>query len=430
MYGSGRCYLVLATLVAISATLLCAGCGGGGVAEDLPKAIMRVDIVKPTRIIGGVEQQWTVTTQLPDRAFGGFSNWYYEPYTISWDFGGGAAPNVVTTAGEEWDTNFASVMMLNDRPVESGSYTATVTITDSRGSVVTKSVDYTIGPAYEQLLPGTAAYDASTHILAVSASADERAMPVSFRITNSLAVVSNVDQQETVQYPPTAEFTLAANDIWNGWSGTLQLEVMDGMGHTASMPAQLTIPAAPVQGGTLYVAPVQERVEALDYATVVVATGRPVYAFRYTAEACVTFPDWVHYARYSLNPGLPGGSGTEPDGVWGPGGVGALSVYVTPEQDMREQAVPGASGRNYVSCRVQPLGGNASYSCTGALLNFAVTFNHTGTASFGLLPPDTGAVDRTFYSDEVNTAHAWDTLSAGPDGVLSVAGIGNKIEVY
>jgi hypothetical protein len=144
MYSSGRCYLILATLVAISAMLLCAGCGHG-LATSGPwfsPGPSNISISAPVDMHGNTTSNWTVAWT-SDKA----------PFTVAWNFGDGATPNTVEGTATTL-THATIVTMVNPSATEPAHYTVTVTIIDAKAHSKSATLDYTVGPAlHASLVP-------------------------------------------------------------------------------------------------------------------------------------------------------------------------------------------------------------------------------------------------------------------------------------
>ena len=89
-----------------------------------------VTVHVPEVLVGGIEADWSAEWE---NGTG--------PYTISWDFGGGAA-NIGPQAAESPDEQ--TVAMLNDSHTDSAGYVYAVTIEDSYGLVGMASGEYAV----------------------------------------------------------------------------------------------------------------------------------------------------------------------------------------------------------------------------------------------------------------------------------------------
>lgn len=426
-------YLVgIAACVAVLAAVFTAGCSGGGKEGDLRPPVLYTNIYHDQQLIGGIERTWSVSWNEPDYMFGGYSGRFVEPYTVSWDFGGGAEPNTVTVTMQEDDCSSRSttaVRMLNDSETEDATYTATVKITDVNGLTTTDSLEYTIGPAYQPLEITQTNYNINSFNLTVEAEADSRALPVTLTLAPPDGVSAIANEIIVEELPVSAAFNLAATDVFAGGSGQARLTVTDHLGFQIQQIININVPVRWLAGDTLYVLPETNEAGVGETVRIFLATSEAAYPFYYASDVCVTFPDWVHYVPYTLDSGCAGGANADSDGIWGADGINAESMQITMSQFIVETAVPGVAGRNYISCQVRPLGGHQAYAASGALFNFKVSFDHAGTASFGLLPSSTGAIDRTYYRDEADNLYVWGTLMANADGSLNLEGWDNTIVV-
>ena len=108
-----------------------------------------------------------VSVHVPDVLLGGEdAAWSAEwengtaPYTITWDFGGGAEDIAPATA-ESPDEQ--TVLMINPSQTESASYTYTITVEDSLGTVGVATGDYIVGPNPHPAVTVTVPEDMQSH---------------------------------------------------------------------------------------------------------------------------------------------------------------------------------------------------------------------------------------------------------------------------
>ena len=135
--------------------LAVAGCGSSPATHNVGHApnFLGAVILVPANMAGGQPAKWTAAI------YGG-----QPPYTVSWNFGGGATPNTVTTTNQNTPLNLttsaaqratASIRrgvadidaVGSDATVTmiTGTWTVEVTITDALGVTSSASRDYTVG---------------------------------------------------------------------------------------------------------------------------------------------------------------------------------------------------------------------------------------------------------------------------------------------
>jgi hypothetical protein len=114
--------------------LLLAGCECCGADDPLVVTINPV-LTAPAGMVGGAAAEWACTWT------GGTA-----PYSVAWDFGGGAEPDNVTGTASGL-SHTASVAMVNPSATEPADYTVTLSITDAQGYGGSATLDYTVAPA-------------------------------------------------------------------------------------------------------------------------------------------------------------------------------------------------------------------------------------------------------------------------------------------
>jgi len=93
------------------------------------------------------------------------------PFTVEWNFGGGANPNTVTDTGATSPT-VQTVTMLNDGTTDA-DYTYTVTVTDNNGNGDTVTGSYTVAPAVVEIFTLTLFHNNDGESQLVNAGSEE-----------------------------------------------------------------------------------------------------------------------------------------------------------------------------------------------------------------------------------------------------------------
>lgn len=392
----------------------CECCGGVG---DPQVSAILVSITAPADMAGQVDADWTASWT------GGT-----EPYTVAWDFGGGAEPDTVTGTASAM-SHTCTVNMLNESLTDDASHTATLTVTDSTGMSGSGTVVYAVGP-WDREAPviTSAIYTEPLLTVAVSSGEDGAVLTVNVTVPEGLAVdaASKIASQTG---PLTATFVWHAADMFTGGSGMSTVTVTDEYGLTDTTTVEIVAIGVVPLADTIFAVPLQPAVSVNETATIIVVTGPTANPFHYLVGCNVTYPTWVHYVADSEDPGIPGGGWDVPDGVWGPGGVDTDTFLTGPEPFIfdQEKSDFGIDGRHRYETSIVPLGGNDVTGISGALFNFEVEFDQAGTAAFGFIEAQ-APIDRTYYRDGSNNDYYWGTLAAGPDGVNTTS-INNEIVV-
>ncbi len=417
MYASGRFFLLLlVSCVAVTGMLSLPGCGNGD--DGISTGVSNVQITVPAGLAADMNAGWTVAWA------GGTA-----PYTVAWNFGGGANPNTATATATAL-TQTTTVAMVNPSAVDPASYTATATITDARGGTGTATTDYTVpAPGVDSLIT-SCEFNAVTHTIVVNATADPTALPLTFTLAPTGDISANTLTITITEAPYIAEFFISAHDIIAGATGSASVTLTDTKSAMDQVYVDITIPAlGPVVADALYAVPLQHTVDADETATVIVFTNAVANPFQFLPAVSVSYPTWVHFIGGSFDYGTLGGNAGTPDGIWGPEGMeAAFFLEAHNFAPGAEVADFGIDGRHRYQFDVNPVGGKDLIAATGPLFSFQVSFDHAGTASFGFVQT-VGAVDRTYYTDSTSTNHFWGELMAGPDGTLNVTGVDNTIVV-
>lgn len=235
------------------------------------------------------------------------------PFTLAWDFGGGAAPNAASeqTAG----SSAGQTVILSSSA--GGTFVITVTVTDVWQLPGQDTASYSYGPAppvpnagpHLQLISG-AGTDTIT-LRATNADGDDITIyataPVGMNITSPPSAV--------VESGGTATFNFAGDDMFTPEGGDAGFSAFDG--HSPS-----PVLAVQVQAGyallpdTLYAIPLKTHAAVGEPVRIVVATGVPAHPFQFVKGVRVTVPVGTEYVwpGHNFNIGAPGGSIAEADG--------------------------------------------------------------------------------------------------------------------
>jgi hypothetical protein len=408
----------IVALVAISALALATSCHTKNVGTGGPQ-FLAATITVPTNMFGNQDATWTANIQ------GGIG-----PFTVAWDFGGGATPNTATFTGQAGPTSSATVTMVNNTGANA-SYHAKVTVTDSLGVVFTTpdpGVAYTVGPIQNQPpVINSATWDATAKTITVSVSDPDDGENLSVTVTPPAGfTVDNATKTAAATGPLTAVFNVSADDLFAGGTGNFGVSVTDGTATTTS-PTGVDVTIAPIAlaADTLYAIPLTSTAAVGDKVTVVVATGIPANPFQYMNGCGLTMPSDGKYVGStapnggtgdvpgSFNIGAVGGNQGDPDGIWAvmnPSG----GFLLAPDNFITSTADQPAAGSERWDFNVTPLGGSNLTTASGALFNAQFEFSTAGTKTFGFQQFET--VKRTYYSDDA-TEYFWGDITNNVGGV-------------
>ena len=213
----------LCTII-ITAVLLAAGCDSMNTGTFPPVLGPRnIRITGSSGLLIGVDASWT-------------ASWVdgYAPYNYTWDFGGGAEPNVITGTTEDL-SSVVVVEMLGYAITSPDTFTMAFTLTDSLGRSCSRSLNYSTryGPNLSPIID-SAVYTEATRTLVVTVSSpdDNETMTVDVTIPSGLTVdaASKVASQTG---PLTVSFVWSAENYIAGGSGITTINVTDQDGGTA-----------------------------------------------------------------------------------------------------------------------------------------------------------------------------------------------------
>ncbi len=122
-------------IAALSIILLLIGCGGGGGGGGSGERSLSVSITSPSRNVSTSE---VVTLDFRETASGGTG-----PYTYRWQYVVYLDSGSNFTSDIEEDGPGLGFSMIFD---EAGTYTFTLTVTDSTGALVSEAVRVTVNP--------------------------------------------------------------------------------------------------------------------------------------------------------------------------------------------------------------------------------------------------------------------------------------------
>jgi len=200
----------------------------------------------------------------------------------------------------------------------------------------------------------------------------------------------------------------------------LSLDAADdfGGGLAPAVGPAIELTAGQYQADSLYAIPEQTETGVGEPVRIVVATGMPANDFHFMNCVRVTFsggdPEFV---AGSFNVGAPGGSPKEADGMWA---TSNAETFLLPD-DFMMAAQQDQSGLAAMDFNVTPINSQTIYGAEGALFNFLVRFNTTGTVRLGFSRLDT--VKRSYYSDGDGREFYWSNLGnnyGGHDNAIRV----------
>jgi hypothetical protein len=342
------------------------------------------------------------------------------PFTVAWDFGGGAEPNTLTQTDQQDRTIAARVKMVVLSPLGNGTYNARITVTDSAGQrFVTpgKGVAYTIAN-FEPTPPyiSSATYAAGRLTVSVVDPDDgvhiwvTVSPPDGFTVDNETKLVAATGPFDT-------SFAVSADDIFAGATGTFAVTASDQYGFIATYAGgvEVTIPPLALAANALYAIPLQQSAAVDAPVTVVVATGRPANPFQYMTGVGLTMPSDGNYLVDSFDIGLPDKDGnpkTPIDGIWA---VMVPAAFLL-GSDSFISATGIGGGFSRWDFNVTPLADHdiSVVTASGALFNAQFRFSTPGVKTFGF--QEFNGVKRTYYSDD-QYEYAWGDISNAHAGV-------------
>jgi hypothetical protein len=369
---SGSSWIAAAMLMMLSGGLT--GCGGSGFKD--PLLLLACEIVQPTAPLeAGVETQWSV------QIHGGVA-----PYSVHWDFGGGAEINTADVGGVQPADQTSSSITAT---LLAGDWIAAATVTDAHGTVSSDTALYTVGPppalhAAATLVAGNIMLSASGPLeteLTVTASAPE-------------GLFVGAPEYRLINGGRGAVLPVGARNPLTGASGSVTLTVADSSG--AQGVTQLAVSIAPLvlAADTLYAIPIQRSVRAGEPVDILIATGPTTDPLQYVMLG-LTFPDDGKYVYGSFNHGAPGGNRDGVDGLWT--AMGATGFLTVPEGDGGFLPYPGiGGGRVRFDMSATPLGGRDLQGVGGALCCLQVKFSRAGTKELGF--QQLATVKRTYFA--------------------------------
>lgn len=344
------------------------------------------------------------------------------PFTIDWDFGGGAQ-NIGPIAATSPDHQ--SPVMINEDSSAPAQYTYTVTVQDSSGEV-----------GYASGLYEVASYLNSPPQLDVSYS--DRVLMVMVHDADGDDVTVSLDSSAGITGDPQsvvvtggggrAEFYISGGSLFEAASGTVTVTADDGHGGVVSETVEVSIAALVLADDVVYVIPLKHHVKAGDQVRFICATGAMANPFRYLNCVSVVLEDDAEFVPESFNVGELGRANDYPDGIWPNVGVDSFLLSEELIQGVYPQSgmnIP--AGRRRWSFNVTGIGGTDLAGGTGVLFNFAMTFGTRGEKHVGLQKFD--VVNRTYYSDGASHEYFWGGLMADVYGSLNVEGVDNTIMV-
>lgn len=414
---------------ALALAALCAGCHSPASVTPPPQqpAKLTATVTHPAAMSDGEDAVWSVTWS------GG-----EDPVTISYEMGGGAAPD--TFAGSPATNPGTHNFTMINKSAAPAAYTYRIIVTSSDEQSVTLTSTYTVAaaaPIPNDEATVSASYDeARQRITATVSDPEGDPVTISATATGTLAM----QPAETVliePFPASTAFTVVWPDILSTESGQAVIHVTDGRpGHNGS---EFTVGVSRdeqvvLSHDTLYAIPLVASTTAGVPVRVAVMAGAPANKLLYVNGIRLTVGEQsgatagtISLPGESFDLGLPDATpdvgGWAPiDGIWSQLGISGslLAGHVG--------AGILASGRRGFDFNVTPTAGTESGTASGALFNFELTFSTPGVYTLGFQRNDT--VKRTYYSGEDDVEHYWGTLMADEYGILAPGiSLGNTITV-
>lgn len=334
------------------------------------------------------------------------------PYTIEWNFGGGADPDTVAPATATSPNS--QTVTLSDNA--GGTFTVTVTVTDADNEEGSSSASYTYGPV-QNAKPVLTAAGAGTDAITISCT-DADNDDVVVTVTSPAGLLADAASKTVTGGNGDVTFNFSAEDLFAGGSGDASFVGNDGTQDSDAVTANVVVPTFGPIADTLFAIPLVASALTTDTVSIVVATGVPANAFQYMNGCRVTAPTGFAYVDGTFNVGAPGGAAGDADGFWttmAPGG----GFLLPPDNFIVETDLGG--GLVGIDFNVTPIGGSDVTTDSGALFNFGATFA-AGENVLGF--QQTLGVDRTYYTD----------MNAGPnrfwgDITNDHAGVRNSVTI-
>ncbi len=395
-------------LMLILLALLLAGCGSAQQQPGGGAPPVEAVIIAPSDMRGGSDAVWRVNV-----------NGFNGPFTILWDFGGGAVVNEHSFANE-LSPNLLRVGMINPG-TEMKKYTATVNVTDKVGATDTTSFQYIVGPPGEEppvnpppvkpppvvnppggnqppVIEGYSIDGAVLTVYCSDADGDEITVTLLDEFGGSLG---------ELQGPETVFEIDLWNYFWLQREIGLTIEASDGSEtateSTAYMPQTVNI-ANDALYAVATATTAREVREPTDVGAgngvrVIVFTGPTKWPFQRLAGIAVTCEDGSDYVRGSFDAGIPDSAYdaagiTGIDGIWA--SMDADELEVTPDEmigGIHRRDLPGSRGA--LDFSIIPLGASELEGEGGVLFSFELAFSQRGEYRIGFQPLD--IVSRTYY---------------------------------
>lgn len=392
-----------AALVILSLLLGLGGCSSHSVKVPLPADVVLT--VPISNMFGGESSSWTAYW------IGGQA-----PYTIAWDFGGGA--DNIGVAAAISPANAESAWL--DSDIEQ-IYTVVATVTDTLGLVGFATTSVTIGAS--PIPPPTIdSMVVSGNVLTVIASA-YNGYTVEVSVSNHLGLT--VDQPTKLATATgAAVFVFSAIDQFAGAATTVDVVIDDGHGGTASGTSDpIVISAAftafEANADTLYAIPLDASVAVDEPVTILIYTGETAHPFYFVLGVGVVIDGGGQLVPASHNYGDVGGEKDDADGVWEgittDGGFLVLPDMVFGPGADPEGTLPVGSVR--YDFNISPLGGTDQASVSGSLFNFQVVYAIAGEKIISF--QEFNGVNRTYYGDMATGENRF--WSAYVEGTITVA---------
>jgi hypothetical protein len=352
-----------------------------------------VSVTPPADMNGGESHTWSASW------VGGTA-----PYSISWNWGGGANPNTAAANGIAGTTNSQTVTMVNPSQTDSANYNLTVTVTDAQGLGQPATFAYVVDPTLNTA-PVITATNFAAGTLTVSVT-DAEGDDVTVDITPSAGISAGSTSDVVAGGNGDATFSLSADDIFSGASGTVDITATDTPGDTDTASQAVNIAGITLIADTLIAVPLSGSSSTGTGVRVVVATGVPANAFQFMNGVGVTVESDAQYVATTFNAGAVGGAAGDVDGFWtamAPGG----GFLLPPDNFIQASDIGG--GQERWDFNLTPIGGSDQTTAEGALFNFEFSFSAAGTKTLGFQEFET--VNRTYYQDGSNNEHFWGDIT-------------------
>lgn len=401
----------LLVLMAAALLVLASSCDTKNIGSGLgPNRGPLPTVVVPTGMEGGADATWSVSW------IGGTA-----PFSVSWNWGGGANPNTALVNGAT-SPNSQTVTMVNPSITDPATYTYTVRVTDAQGLFRDVTGSYTVAETPNQPpVINSVNYNAGTRVLTVNVS-DPDGDDITVTVTEPAGLTAG-STTDTVAGggPGDATFSFSATDIFGGGNGTTTITADDGAGGTDTDTANITAAGIDLEPDTLIAVPlsgtaaVSDGNRATDDAgvVVVVATGVPANPFQFLNGVGVTIESDATFVSNTFNAGAVGGDAGAVDGYWTAMAPGQF--LLPPDGFIVATDIGG--GLERWDFNLTPVGGSDQTTAEGELFNCKFEFGAAGTYTFGF--QEFELVNRTYYQDGSNTVHFW--------GDITNAGVPNSV---